>query len=87
MSATLPAEIQIAPRSCEAPGHMARSTFTGLLSFEYVKDQLSTRGLRRPQRLRPSRIVTQAQLMHIAHNHPPPAEWFEGEDECPFVPE
>jgi hypothetical protein len=64
---------------------MARSQFTGLMTVEMVQEHLSDRALRRPQRLQPVRRVTQAELVRIAARNPPPAEWFDGEEECPFV--
>jgi len=86
MSSTFPADqTKNAHIECAVPSSMARSKFTGLLDFVRVKKPLSSPALRRPKRLKPGRDFTNAELKAIAAAYPPPPEWFEGEDECPFI--
>ena len=53
--------------------------------FERLKEYLSTKPRRRSVRSKPSRNFSQQQLLELATKHPPPPEWFQGEDECPFL--
>ena len=66
----------------QAPAHKAAGTFTA--PFDTVKGLLSGKPLKRPCRLRPIPTITNQALQKLAEKHPPPAEWFDGEDERPF---
>lgn len=83
--ATLPAETKTVGTEylLEAVGPPPAVTSTTLVvPFEQIVHLVSMRGLRRPR----SPFPTGEQLKLIAAKNPPPAEWFDGEDECPFVP-
>jgi hypothetical protein len=60
----------------------AKGTF--MSGFDSVKHLLSGKPVRRPVRLHPMPLVTNAALREAAAKHQPPAEWFEGEAERPF---
>ncbi|MBI1903137.1 MAG: hypothetical protein HYS13_18710 [Planctomycetia bacterium] len=57
---------------------------TSMPEFEAVRMYLSDKPLHQVNRTRPIRQVTNAELKRIAAKYPPPPEWFEGEEECPF---
>lgn len=60
--------------------HVVLSSSTILAEFSKVSHLLSERELRRPRRCAPAGQA----LKLIARKNPPPAEWFEGEEERPF---
>jgi hypothetical protein len=57
---------------------------TCLAPFEAIRAFLSDRPLAKPNRTSPLRVLTNAELKRIAASNPPPAAWFEGEEERPF---
>lgn len=54
---------------------MKRATSTSNPEFNDVRHLLSDKPLRRP---------SASQLKRIAKENPPPREWFDVEEECPF---
>lgn len=60
------------------------NAFTADLRFELIKDKLSEKQLRRPNRSVPRRLLSNEELKRIAEANPPPANWLEGDEECPF---
>lgn len=70
--------------SIPAGGHV--STCTGSPPFEAISKILSPRGCTRPPRLAPHEgvIITQSRLLELALKNPPPQEWYEGDESCPF---
>jgi hypothetical protein len=74
---------EIAIRLGTSPG-VARTVETFSGRIDVIKPYWSQKPLQGPNRTRPLRQLTNAELKRIAAAHPPPAEWFEGEEECPF---
>jgi hypothetical protein len=66
------------------PAGASVSTGTFTEDFERIRPYLSDKPLRHPCRAEPASDVTNAQLKRIAGQNPPPQEWLDGEEECPF---
>ena len=66
------------------PAGVSVSCGTFLATFDKIKHKLADKPLHRPNRTRPIRILSGDDLKQIAAQNPPPAEWFDGEDERPF---
>jgi len=84
-SMTLPGESKKTEfKVARIPGlALSEATFSAV--FNKVKHILSSKPLRRPPRLKPlPTSISSEQLTRLAEKHRPPAEWFEGETECPF---
>lgn len=52
--------------------------------LEMIRSHLSQKPLQPPNRTRPLRHLSQDELKRIAAANPPPASWFEGNEEYPF---
>ena len=52
--------------------------------FRKVEKYISKKPLRRPNRTHPILDVTNEQLLKAAENNPPPQEWYDTDEECPF---
>jgi hypothetical protein len=74
------ATIGIAPARTGIVRAPAVTSQTVIADFSKISHLLSNRELRRPRTGWPSA----AELKRIAAKNPPPPEWYEGEEECPF---
>lgn len=60
-------------------------SFSMQVEFSSVVNLLSGKPLARPGRTRPAnRRITNSELLKLASQNPPPQEWFNTEEECPF---
>jgi hypothetical protein len=66
------------------PAGAGLTTGTFTAEFDHIKAYLSDKPLRYPNRSEPVSRITNAQLKRIAKENPPPQEWLDGEEECPF---
>jgi hypothetical protein len=58
----------------------AVTSYTLIADFAKISHLLSSKILRRPRTSGPTRD----ELKRLAKKYPPPPEWYEGEQECPF---
>lgn len=82
---TIPGETQANVRvNLSMAPEMSQTTTTFLAGFDKVKNYLSDKPLKRPRRTAPVPQISNAHLKRLAAAHPPPQEWLNGDEACPF---